>query len=130
MEKTFFKNQLFQVLIIVTLVLLLCWNIYIFLISKSLIALIPIIVQIIVLVLVLIKHKHAKMGIKVWAIILMLGGGLVILGKTLKLLIGDDISDEIGKLILNLIIFLTGLAIYKFNETTEVVKGIDEELTE
>jgi len=50
--------------------------------------------------------------------------------KTLKLLIGDDISDGIGKLILNVIIFLTGLAIYNFNQTTVEVKRVDEEITE
>lgn len=130
MEKTFFKNQLFQILIIVALGLLICWNLYTFLISKSLIALIPTIIQIIVLVLVLTKHKHAKMGINVWAVILMLGGGLVILGKTIKLLIGDDVTDEIGKLVLNVIILLAGLAIYNFNQKTVEVKQTDEKVTE
>ncbi|MCX2680929.1 hypothetical protein OOZ15_13330 [Galbibacter sp. EGI 63066] len=126
MEKTFFKNQTFQILIIVALGLLICWNLYTFLISKSLIALIPTIIQIIVLVLVLMKHKHAKMGINVWAVILMLGGGLVIIGKTIKLLIGDDISDGIAKLALNVLIFIAGLAIYNFNQKTVEVKQTDE----
>ena len=35
----------------------------------------------------------------------MLGGGLVILGNLIKLFIGDDIMDEIEKLVLNRIIF-------------------------
>ena len=130
MEKTFFKNQSFQILIIVALGLLICWNLYTFLISKSLIALIPTIIQIIVLVLVLMKHKHAKMGINVWAVILMLGGGLVILGKTIKLLIGDDVTDGIGKLVLNVIILLAGLAIYNFNQKTVEVKRTDEKVNE
>ena len=64
------------------------------------------------------------MGINVWAVILMLGGGLVILGKTIKLLIGDDVTDEIGKLVLNVIILLAGLAIYNFNQKTVEVKEI------
>lgn len=130
MEKTFFKNQTFQVLIIAALGLLICWNLYTFLISKSLIALIPTLIQIIVLVLVLMKHKHAKIGINVWAVILMLGGGLVILGKLIKLFIGDDITDEIGKLILNVIIFSAGLAIYNYNQKTVEVKRTDEKMTE
>ena len=130
MEKTFFKNQSFQILIIVALGLLICWNLYTFLISKSLIALIPTIIQITVLVLVLMKHKHAKMGINVWAVILMLGGGLVILGKTIKLLIGDDVTDGIGKLVLNVIILLAGLAIYNFNQKTVEVKRTDEKVNE
>ena len=126
MEKTFFKNQTFQVLIIAALGLLICWNLYTFLISMSLIALIPTLIQIIVLVLVLMKHKHAKMGINVWAVILMLGGGLVILGKLLKFFTGDDIMDGIGKLILNVIIFSAGLAIYNFNQKTVEVKRTEE----
>ena len=130
MEKTFFKNQTFQVLIIAALGLLICWNLHTFLISKSLVALIPTLIQIIVLVLVLMKHKNAKMGINVWAVILMLGGGLVILGKLIKLFIGDDITDGIGKLILNVIIFSTGLAIYNYNQKTVEVKRTDEKMTE
>lgn len=126
MEKTFFKNQPFQALIIATLGLLICWNLYTFLISMSLMALIPTLIQIIVLVLVLMKHKHAKMGINVWAVILMLGGGLVVLGKLLKIFAGDDIMDGIGKLILNVIVFSVGLAIYIFNQKTVEVKRTEE----
>jgi len=79
--------------------------------------------------LVLMKNKYAKIGVKIWAIILMIGGGLVILGKLLKLLIGDDISDGIEKLILNIIIFTVGLFIYSFNQKTVEVKQIDKEIT-
>ena len=130
MEKTFFKNQTFQVLIIVVLGLLICWNLYTFLLTKSLVALLPTIIQIVVLILVLVKHKYAKMGINVWAVILMLGGGLVILGKLLKILAGDDMMDGIGKLILNIIIFSAGLAIYNFNQKTVEVKRTDENIAE
>jgi len=130
MEKTFFKNQTFRILIIVVLGLLICWNLCTFLLTKSLAALIPTIIQIIVLTLVLIRHKHAKMGINVWAVILMLGGGLVILGKLLKLVAGDDIMDGIGKLILNIIIFVAGLAIYNFSQKTVEVKRTDENIAE
>ena len=129
MEKTFFKNQVFQVLIIAALVLLICWNIYAFLISKGLTPLFATIVQIIVLVLVMMKHKHAKMGIKIWAIIMMLGPGLIIIGKTIKLLIGDDMTGQIGALITNAIILIAGLAIYNFNESTVEVRRMDEDVT-
>jgi len=125
MEKTFFKNQTFEVLIIAVLGLLICWNLYTFLILKNLIALIPTLVQIIVLVLVLMKHKNAKIGINAWAAILMLGGGLVILGKLIKLFIGENITDGIEKLILNVIIFSTGIVIYNYNQKTVEVKRMD-----
>lgn len=126
MEKTFFKNQTFQVSVITLLVLLICWNLYTFLITKSLVTLIPTTIHTIVLVLVLMKHKHAKMGVNVWAVILMLGGGLVILGKLVKLFVGDDITDGIGKLLLNVIILSAGLLIYKYNQKTVQVKRMEE----
>jgi hypothetical protein len=130
MEKTVFKNQTFQILIIAALGLLLCWNLYTLFFLKSLVALVPIIVQTTVLVLVLTKNRHAKMGIKIWAIVLMIGGGLVILANTMKLLIGDDISDGTEKLILNIILFTVGLFIYDSNQKTVEVKQIDKEIEE
>lgn len=126
MKKTFFKNQTFRGLIIAALGILICWNFYTFLISKSLVALFPTLIQIIVLALVLMKHEYAKMGINIWSIILMLGGGLVIIGKLLMLFAGDDIMDGIEKLIMNVIIFSVGLAIYSYNQKTVEVKRTDE----
>lgn len=130
MEKTVFNNQAFHTLLLVGLGVLLCWNLYTFSISQNLIALIPAIVQVVVLVLVLMKHKHAKLGIKIWAIILMVGPGLSILGKTIKLLIGDDMTSQIGALGIQVVILLVGLSIFHFNNTTVAVKRIDEDATE
>ena len=130
MEKTVFSNKIFYTLLLVGLGVLLCWNLYTFSISQNLIALIPALVQIIVLILVLMKDKHAKLGIKIWSIILMVGPGLSILGKTIKLLLGDDMASEIGALGIQVLILLVGLAIFHFNNTTVDVKRIDGETAE
>ncbi len=126
MEKTFFKNQTFEVLLMFALGILICTNIYTFLISKNPIALIPTVIQILVLSLVLMKHKYAKLGISLWAVMLMLGGGLVILSKLIEFFIGDDIMNSLPKLILNIIVFSVGLVIYNFNQKTVEVKRIKE----
>jgi len=126
MEKTFFKNQRFHIVIISLLGFFICWNSYAFIISKSLVSLIPTIIQLIVLLLILMKHKHAKMGINLWSVLLMLGGGLVILGKLMKFFIGDDITDGLGKLALNILILTAGIIIYNFNQKTVEVIRIDE----
>lgn len=72
------------------------------------------------------KHKHAKMGINLWSVLLMLGGGLVILGKLMKFFIGDDITDGLGKLVLNILILSAGIIIYNFNQKTVEVIRTDE----
>ncbi|WP_421824634.1 hypothetical protein [Flagellimonas oceanensis] len=126
MEKTFFKNQIFQICIIALLGFFICWNLYAFITTKSLVSLIPTIIQFIVLSLILMKHKHAKMGINLWSVLLMLGGGLVILGKLMKFFIGDDITDGLGKLVLNILILSAGIIIYNFNQKTVEVIRTDE----
>ena len=122
MEKTIFNNQTFKGLIIAALAVLLCWNTYTFLISQSLIALIPAFVQLIVLILILTQNKYAKIGITVWSIILIVGPSLSILGKTLKVLAGDDILSKIGPLLIQIVILFAGLTIYHYNKTTVEVK--------
>jgi hypothetical protein len=125
MEKTIFKNQSFYGLLIAALGILLCWNLWTFWISRSLIALIPVIVQIILLVLVLTKSKHAKLGINIWAIILIAGPSLSILGKTIKVLLGDDVLSKIVPLLIQIVILFAGLVIYHYNKTTVEVKNVD-----
>lgn len=125
--KTVFNNQTFQILIIIFLGLLISRNVYNLIITKDLIDLFPILLQIIILALILIKNKHAKIVIKVWSIILMIGPGLIILGIILGLLAGDDLTSRIEKLAQNIIILIIGLLIYNFNEKTVEVKQVAKE---
>ena len=69
-----------------------------------------------------ISHSHAKNGIKIWAIILILSHGLSLVGKSIKILLGEEI---IISELMNKIIFLTiGILIYLFNEKyVEIVKS-------
>lgn len=125
MEKTVFKNQTFHALLLVGIGVLLSWNLYIFSISQNLIALIPATVQVYVLVLVLLKNKNAKLGIKIWSILLIVGPSLSILGKTVQVLLGDEVLSKIGPLIIQILILFVGLTVYHYNNTTVEVKIMD-----
>lgn len=125
MEKTVFKNQAFHALLLIGIGVLLSWNLYIFSISQNLIALIPAIVQVFVLVLVLLKNKNAKLGIKIWSILLIVGPSLSILGKTVQVLLGDDVLSKIGPLIIQILILFVGLTVNHYNNTTVDVKVMD-----
>jgi len=112
-EKTIFKNRLFYLLLISYLILLSAWNIYV-LTTGNLKAIIPVTIQGILLFLILTENKHAKLGIKIWVIIMILSNGVSFLAKLLKIFLGDEIvfSD-----LLNKIIFITiAVLIYLFNK--------------
>lgn len=126
MKKNVFKNQNFQALVIAALGILFCWNLYNLLFFKSYFSLIPLTVQAVVLYLILTKDKNAKLGIRVWSVIMMIGPGLSILGKVLKMATGDDIVSMMGPLILQLVFFAVGLLCYHYNDTTVDVESVDQ----
>lgn len=113
MEKIEFKNKTFEYSLIGFIILLLCWNLYTLTtgISK---ALIPIIIQVILIILIFLKNKHAKIGIKIWAIILILSYGISFLAKLVKIFLGDEIV--LSELINKAIFLILGILIYMFNE--------------
>jgi hypothetical protein len=121
MEKSEFKNKIFEYSLIGYLISLLCWNLYALDIG-NLFGLIPIGIQGILLFLIISKNKYVKIGIKIWAIILILSHGLSLVGKSIKKFLGDEI---IISELMNKIIFLTiGIFIYVFNEKyVELVKS-------
>lgn len=125
MEKTVFTNQTFYTLILLGIGILISWNLYIFSISQNLIALLPTFVQFILLVLIMSKSKHAKLGIKIWAIVLIVGPSFSIVGKTIQVLLGDDVIGKVGPLVIQILILFAGLTIYHYNNTTVEVKNVD-----
>lgn len=122
MEKTIFKNQLFFYLLISYIIILICWNSYTVILG-NLIGILPIVVQLILLYLIFDKHKYAKVGIKIWSILLIVGPSLSIFGGLLKKFAGEDLV--ISKFIQNILILTIGLLIFYFNEKTlEVTKPV------
>lgn len=111
--KTIFKNKVFYLLLISCLILLSAWNIYSLTIGNSK-AIIPILIQGILIFLILTENKHAKLGISIWAILLMFSNGISFLAKLFKIFLGDEI---VFSALLNKIVFLTiGVLIYFFNK--------------
>lgn len=129
-EKTVFKNQTFQALLIIGLLILLIWNALNFIVSFNVFLLIPIMVQMIVLMLIISKSKYAKTGIQVWAVIIMIGPTLSILGKTLKILTGDDFGPAIGSLAIQFVVLTFGILVYHYNSTTVTVEYVKDAETE
>jgi hypothetical protein len=63
------------------------------------------------------------MAIHFWAIIMMVGPGLSIIGKLIKIATGDDLNFMVDSLVQNLLLFTFGLLIYYFNKKTVFVRG-------
>lgn len=113
MEKIIFKNKIFEYSLIGYIILLLCWNFYALTLGNSR-AIIPIVIQVILGFLILSKNKYGKIGIKIWALILILSHGISFLAKLVKIFLGDESQPTE---LLNKIIFMTiGILIYIFNE--------------
>ena len=121
MEKTEFKNKIFQYSLTGYLILLLCWNLYA-LNTGNLYGLIPIIIQGALLILIFLKNKYTKIGIKIWSIILILSSGLSLAGKSIKIFLGDEII--ITEFMVKILFLSIGILIYTFNEKfVELIKS-------
>lgn len=124
MQKTIFTNNIFYWLLLAYLSLLISWNVYAFSLGQFF-AVLPVSLQLALLYLILKKHKLAKIGVTAWSVLLMLGPGLAILGKILKVLTGDSLSLMIPQLLESFCFFLVGLSIFYFNKNTVVVDKIE-----
>ena len=119
MEKTKFKNLTFYRLLVGYLIILLIWNGYV-IVSGNIIGVLPLLVQLTLLFLIFDKNKLAKLGIKIWSIILIIGPGLSISGGLIKVLVGENFDFK--KTLSNLIILVTGILVFYFNKkSVEIV---------
>jgi hypothetical protein len=64
----------------------------------------------------------AKPAINFWAILLMIGPGLSIVGKIIKFMTGDKLNAMADSLVQNLLLFTFGVIIYYFNKTTVLIR--------
>lgn len=119
--ETVFKNRWFYKLLIIYILLILIWNTYM-VISGNYLGLIAVVIELILLYLLFNKHRLAKMAIHFWAIIMMVGPGLSITGKLIKMATGDDLNFMVDSLVQNLLLFTFGLLIYYFNKRTVFVQ--------
>ena len=119
MERTIFKNSIFYWLLIGYLGVVLIWNGYTTAMG-NLYGLIPLTVQMILIYLIFDKNKFAKVGIKIWSILLIIGPGLSILGGLLKSIAGENM--DFNETFTNLIMLTIGITVFYFNnKTVEIV---------
>lgn len=86
--------------------------------------LIPVIIELFLLYLLFNKHKLAKPAINIWAIILIIGPAMVLLGKLIKLGIGDEFNSGLNEIAKNLLLLTFGYLIYYFNKKTVRIQEI------
>lgn len=126
MEKTIFKNQIYYKILLVVLSILILWNVYALLTVRNYLSLITITVLSIVLLLIITKNKHAKIGLNIWTVLLIIGPTLSIAGKSIKIFLGDDIPNVVSQLVMSITTLICGLFIHHFNKTTVTVEFVDK----
>lgn len=125
MKKTKFENLILYYSIIILLICLILFNFYSTFQTQNYIGFLPILLQLTLLILIINKHKFAKVGIKLWAILLIIVFGLKIVGKLLKDSADDTLSSNLEKYIILIIGFTIGIILLNLTNTT--VKVIDTE---
>lgn len=122
MVKSHFKNKTFLWVITIYLCGITIWNLYNTFVNSNPLGLFPIILQSILLILILMKHKFAKIGIKVWAILFLItGSGLQFVGRLLQ-----DVGSGFVKvdfqhyLITGVTVFVGIFIVILSNKTVEV----------
>lgn len=71
MKRTVFKNQPFYWIVILIIGGLLIYNLYLIVSYANFITGLPIIIQSALMALIFLRHKYAKIGIKIWAILFL-----------------------------------------------------------
>ncbi|WP_250435840.1 hypothetical protein [Hanstruepera flava] len=126
MKETFFKNPLFKICLIVFLSLLVLWNIYTFIFSDSVPAIVRAICQFFVLLLIINKSKHAKLAIYAFAIITIVGSSIALIGSFIKWFVADETLDYV-MLAIRIAFLGLSIAVFHFNSTTVIIKTIIKE---
>ncbi len=130
MEKTVFKNQSFYAILVVVVGILLSLNIYNLVNGFTFMVALQISVSLLLFLLLLLRDKYAKTGITIWSVLLIVGSSLSIIGKTIKVLLGDEIIPQIVPLIVNIVVLTGGLIIWHYNKTTVGVERIHKSFKE
>jgi len=129
MKRTSFKNSNFYWILIIYLCGLLIWNLYLTINYSNLLGLLPITIQIVLLTLIFMKHEYAKIGIKIWAIlVLILGSGLQFVGRLLNGLSDGFSNVDIEYYLTTGLTVIIGVILLIYtNETVEIVEVEKEE---
>ena len=123
MQKVVFNNRTFYILLISLIILLIGYNSYILIVAANPYVLITIFIEIVLLILIFTKHRYAKIGIFIWAILaLIIGYGFELIASMMDDFAGDAESSSVNSLLYNFAGLVIGIAIIYFTKKTVIVK--------
>jgi hypothetical protein len=122
MKKVLFKNKIFRIGFAIMLTILFFLNLFSFLTTLKLLPLVATIAQGIIVYFIISKNKLAKIGIKIWASILIFGAGLSLLGKILKLIAQKSPLSFNNEVFLDFLLLFFGVLVYYLANKTIVIK--------
>jgi uncharacterized membrane protein len=127
MQKIKFNNEYFYWFAIVLLSGFCTWNLIV-LIQGSLIALLPISIQIIIIILFLTKNKHARIAIKIWAFVfLVVASGLQLIGRTMVDSVDNFIAFDLVYYIKAIISVTIGLILFITAKNTMEIVSVENQ---
>ncbi|WP_223034333.1 hypothetical protein [Hanstruepera marina] len=126
MKETVFNSQLYKIFVILLLSLLVLWNIYTFLVSDSTPSILRAVFQFLILMLIFTKSQYAKLGIKIFAALLIISSSITFIGGLIKIYFDQDLMSIILTLIVPLILLILGIVIYHYCVTTVTVKMVQK----
>ena len=125
MQKSFFNNNAFKIILIVILSSLFLWNLYTYFLWKNTSTIFMLILQLTILILIISEHKYAKICIKIWSVLIILGTFLSFIGKTIKTLLENSFEyTYITDNALDIIFLIIGCLIFYFNNKTVEIKEL------
>ena len=128
MKESKFNNQFVFWGVILVIGSLLAWNTYATIAMGKLIGLIPISIQLLLLGLLITKSPYAKISVKIWALVFLVGGsGLQLIGRFMKDLDTNFTNFERSHYISTGFTVLIGVLITVFiDKTVEIIELKDE----
>lgn len=128
MKKSSFNNKGFYWALITLITGMLIWNFYLTITQSKLLGLLPISIQSTLLGLIFTKHKYAKIGIKVWAILfLSIASGLQFLGRLIQDFAEGFENVVIQHYLITGITIMLGVLIVIYTNKTVEINGMEVE---
>ncbi|MEM1217748.1 MAG: hypothetical protein AAGH79_02505 [Bacteroidota bacterium] len=128
MKRAHFNNQVVYWGTMSIIGFLFAWNTYVTITLGRLIGLIPIGIQLVLLGLMITKSPYAKISIKIWALIFLVGGsGLQFVGRFLQDLDTNFTAFDLSHYVSKGFIILLGIVMaISIERTVEIVEVEDE----
>lgn len=127
MKKVKFNSEIYFWIISSILILLMAYNLYVTLVQRLLMGLLPIIIQSVLLVLLFTKNRMAKIGVKIWSMVfLVIASGLQLIGKLIVDAAESFANMNLGFYFQTTLSLIIGLLIFIFAEKTIEIIEVED----